>query len=162
MGVLAGLAKKSQDGLPRRPTWVGKRGVKADPKDPGLNNRKDGVLCVETEETVGGQNSTAWNPNAPLENVFLPFGVLSGHGQPQRSPSACGQGRPARLCVAQQRGPGQEPHLQCSWPKPCPPHSPWLRTLCPEEKGSAWWRAGEAPGTLGPSLRSQSPRESVC
>ena len=137
---------------------MGKRGVKADPKDPGLSNRKDGVLCVETEEAVGGQNSTARNLNAPLENVFLPFRVLSGHGQPQRSPSACGQGRPPRLCVVQQRGPGQEPHLQCSWPKPYPPHSPWLQTLCPEEKGSAWWRVEEAPGTLGPSLRSQSPK----
>ena len=100
---------------------MGKRGVKADPKDPGLSNRKDGVLCVEMEETVGGQNSMARNPNAPLENVFLPFGVLSGHGQPQRSPSACGQGRLARLCVAQQRGPGQEPHLSARGRSPARP-----------------------------------------
>ena len=100
----------------------------------------------------------ARNPNAPLENVFLPFGILSGHGQPQRSPSACGQERPARLCVAQQRGPGQEPHLQRSWPKPCPPLGPRLWTLCPEEKdcvveggGSSWnsWPISEEPVTQG-------------
>lgn len=58
VGVLAGFAK-SWDGLPRRPTWVGKREVKGDPKDAGLSNRKDRVLCAETEETAGGQNSMA-------------------------------------------------------------------------------------------------------
>ena len=76
--------------------WVGKGGVKGDPRDAGLSNRKDRVLCAETEETARGQNSTAQNLNAPLEKVFLPSGVLSGHSRPQRSPSASGQGRPAR------------------------------------------------------------------
>lgn len=131
---------------------MGKREVKGDPKDAGLSNRKDRVLCAETEETAGGQNSTAGTGRATRESVPAFRGPFLATAD-QRSPSACGQGRPARLSAAQQRGPGQEPRLQRSWPKPAAVDalSRGERLCVAEGGGSSWnsWPISEEPVTQG-------------
>ena len=141
-----------------RPTWVGKRGVKGDPKDAGLSNRKDRVLCVETEETARGQNSTAQNPNAPLEKVLLPSGGPFWPQPATEEPLCLRSGEAGQAVSGAAERPRKEPRLQRSWPKPAAADALSRGERLRVVEGGGWRKLLELLAHLG---GAGHPRESV-